>query len=373
MTGPGRVRLRVTRVAAVWLLVAAVLVGVGWYKTINLLLLLGYTLVAVLVVNVVMARRAAGRVRATLHPVPPCFPGEAVAVTIDVTNPSARLAVVRVEVAGVPAAAWLFVPLAAGESRTVTAPATFPARGVYPVGPVEADAAVPVGLVHAVRALTPVVGARVLPAPGTADADMLRRWLIRGGAGDGPTRRPNRRPAPGTGDVRGLRPYRTGDSPRDIHWRSTARRGQLLVREYDRAEPLDLVIVVDPYLPAGGAAGDARRLEWCLSLAMTLGLLWAAADAPADVTLVVALPGGPRVVTGRATPRFVRSAFAVLADVTGAEAVSLARPGVTAKRAARLLVSPRDDSPLLAAYRTAGRSLRAVTPGRPPGWFTPPG
>ena len=38
----------------------------------------------------------------------------------------------------------------------------------------------------------------------------------------------------GRGEYRTLRPYQPGDDPRDVHWRSTARTGQAVVREYER-------------------------------------------------------------------------------------------------------------------------------------------
>ena len=35
------------------------------------------------------------------------------------------------------------------------------------------------------------------------------------------------------GDVRGVRPYQSGDPFKDVHWKVTARRGRLMVREYE--------------------------------------------------------------------------------------------------------------------------------------------
>lgn len=58
------------------------------------------------------------------------------------------------------------------------------------------------------------------------------------------------------GDYRGLREYRHGDDARDIHWRSTARRGEPIVREYDRDATSEYWIVLDAIAPTS-AAGEA--------------------------------------------------------------------------------------------------------------------
>ena len=367
--------VRVTRAAGLWLAVALVLAFVGWYKTINLMLLGGYTLIALAVVNGLVARAMARRVGGELSEVPPALPGEPVALKARVWNDSRRPAVVRVECpAGGEVTAWMLAPLAPGARHDFDFQATFPNRGRYKVGPLTADAAYPAGLVHVTRELAPAVVARVLPRAGRVDPAVLRRWLIRGGAGDAQSRRPSRRATPGSGDVRGLRPYRPGDNPRDVHWRSTARRGQLLVREYDHAEPLDLLLVIDPHLPLEPSDRDRANLEWCLSLAAALGWAWAAADPPADLILVV--PGTPGAFhAGHATPGFVRHALAALADVEGTAEVPRIDPAAIltrSSRAARILVTPRDGSPLLGAFEAAGRPLRAVTPAGVP-WYAPPG
>ncbi|HEX6308627.1 MAG TPA: DUF58 domain-containing protein [Longimicrobiales bacterium] len=79
----------------------------------------------------------------------------------------------------------------------------------------------------------------------------------------------------GRGDYRGLREYRSGDDPRDIHWRSTARRGELITREYEQDAADEYWIVLDTGAPdeaSGEAAvetaaalvvGGARRGDRC--------------------------------------------------------------------------------------------------------------
>ena len=43
-------------------------------------------------------------------------------------------------------------------------------------------------------------------------------------------------------EYHGLRDYRSGDSPRWIHWRTSARRGELMVKEFEHQNEQDLAI-----------------------------------------------------------------------------------------------------------------------------------
>jgi len=47
------------------------------------------------------------------------------------------------------------------------------------------------------------------------------------------------------GDFFGLRPYRPGDSPRWIHWRSSARRDELVVKQFQQADSRELIVLLD--------------------------------------------------------------------------------------------------------------------------------
>jgi len=373
---PGRASLRVTRAALVWAAVAVILAVVGWYKTINLLVLGGYVLLALLSLNTAAAWLVAGRLRVGRLPIPPTFPGEFVAVAATVTNVSTRPATALLTAeAGPNRAAWLLAPLAGGDTQTISTTWAFSTRGRHVVGPVVVDSAHPLGLVHVFRPLCEPAEILVLPAVGRVDLEMFRRWLIRGGGADVPAPRSSRRSAPGGGDVRGLRPYRPGDSPREVHWRTSARRGQLLVREYDQVEPLDVTVVVDPYLPADPMSADRAALEWSLSLATTLAQAWAAADAPADLTLVVPGDGGPVVHHGRATPAFVRRAFAALAEVEGIPSVPPVPADAVRRRSRRatlILAGPRAGGPLFTGFRAGGLAVREVTPHAPVAWYTAP-
>jgi uncharacterized protein (DUF58 family) len=86
-------------------------------------------------------------------------------------------------------------------------------------------------------------------------------------------------------EFHGLRPYRPGDSPRWVHWRTSARRGELMVREFEDLPSENLLLVFDPTLvldeedlsPAERVA-DRRWLreqfEQAVSLVATIAWDW---------------------------------------------------------------------------------------------------
>ena len=68
-------------------------------------------------------------------------------------------------------------------------------------------------------------------------------------------------PRAGSGtELFGVREYRPGDSLRRIHWRSSARHGELVVREYEPPGVQTLGIFCDPNPVDGGVADQVARL-----------------------------------------------------------------------------------------------------------------
>lgn len=58
----------------------------------------------------------------------------------------------------------------------------------------------------------------------------------------------------------GVREYRPGDSLRRIHWRSSARHGELVVREYEPPGVQTLTMLVDPRPPSSEIADQIARI-----------------------------------------------------------------------------------------------------------------
>src|SRR5262245_38822281 len=79
-------RLRFTSEGTAWLLIALVLGVAGWYKSLNLVLILAYAMGVLLVINGILARSHARRVAATRTPLPPLFAGETGRTVVTVKN-----------------------------------------------------------------------------------------------------------------------------------------------------------------------------------------------------------------------------------------------------------------------------------------------
>ncbi|MBI3857702.1 MAG: DUF58 domain-containing protein [Planctomycetes bacterium] len=69
----------------------------------------------------------------------------------------------------------------------------------------------------------------------------------------------------------GLREFREGDSPRDIHWKMSARVPErLLVREHDDPRVRDVALLLETHIPRPGDLRRRGRLERAIPFAATL-------------------------------------------------------------------------------------------------------
>jgi len=126
-----------------------------------------------------------------------------------------------------------------GRPAAVTIPAVPARRGQFMFGPVEVTSRGTIGLLTARRRFA--LRDQITVWPQTAPVpDAVRLRLIpqeEGEAAGVRTRQPE--------NFYGVRDYQPGDSPSRIHWRSSARRGALVVREYERPTRSAPAIVVD--------------------------------------------------------------------------------------------------------------------------------
>jgi len=114
-------------------------------------------------------------------------------------------------------------------------------RGVYTVGPVVIVTGDPFGLARRERELGPTARLTVTPLVDPITVDDLGA-----AGGDGSEREVLRRANPGADEVI-AREYRTGDPLRRVHWRATARLGELMVRQEEQHSDPEAWILFDTY------------------------------------------------------------------------------------------------------------------------------
>ena len=147
-----------------------------------------------------------------------------------------------------------------------------------------------------------------------------------------------------------------------------------MVKEYDVAPSPDLLLVVEPWLPAHPNRADHQALEAALSLAATVVREWCR-TIETRVTLVV-LDGETAVRRGPPSEPFARHALTLLADCAGTNAPRPIPPQILGRAlgsAVRLVVSSRSHSPLAASLaRSTGRPFGSLDPSAPPSWYHAP-
>jgi uncharacterized protein (DUF58 family) len=127
----------------------------------------------------------------------------------------------------------------------------------------------------------------------------------------------------GTGDdeFHRLREYRGGDNPRDIHWRTTARRNELMVREFQPNRRQNLLLVVDLWLPPAPQSADLERVELAISFAATICVDQVDAGTESGVDLVLC---GDRTSQGSGLEGSIGGLLEQLALVKAGPATDLA-------------------------------------------------
>ncbi|MEO1165005.1 MAG: DUF58 domain-containing protein [Chloroflexota bacterium] len=71
-------------------------------------------------------------------------------------------------------------------------------------------------------------------------------------------------------EVIGVRPYRPGDSPRHIHWRSVARRGNLVSKEFAQETRPGVTVVLDRYVPHPVPESKHQPFEIAIKCAVSI-------------------------------------------------------------------------------------------------------
>ena len=139
-------------------------------------------------------------------------------------------------------------------------------RGMYKIGPSRLSTGFPLGLIRHYRLWRGVERVVVFPRCGNLTPNWMRLFHEVGSSKTAQLRS-SHQPA---GDFHGLRDWRIGDGRRLIHWRSTARRGSPVVRQFEQQQQLDLNLLVDLLSDSPPGEGDEEVIEATISFAATI-------------------------------------------------------------------------------------------------------
>jgi uncharacterized protein (DUF58 family) len=232
------------------------------------LLRIGALLMALPLLSAFGAGRARYRLSCTRSVTPPRLPaGQTASLTIKMSNVSKLRTGLLLAEDTVPYALgsrprFIFEGIGGGGSRSFTYQLGSDTRGRYTVGPLRVRVADSFGLVSITRAFsstsTLTVTPRIVsltrpPVGGTwlGDSEQGRRSIAASGEDD---------VAP--------RDYRMGDSLRRVHWRSTARRGELMVRREEQFWRNTATLFLD----TRRAAYSAAMFELAVTAAASIGV-----------------------------------------------------------------------------------------------------
>ena len=231
----------------------------------------------------------------------PVHVGEDADVQVDVLAPDSGA---RVRLAGLRFAEQAATELSGGRPLrarvtrspgrvTVRYPVRATRRGRWPIGPLVVTHGDPFGVVRSPATLGGAADVDVwpevvaLPPPSDVLVDEPDRVTL--GA---------RTPSP---DDAALRDYREGDDLRRVHWRSSARRGALLVRSDERAGMRPVSVLLDQPV-------RSKTLEWSISLAASMALAMLEGGHPVRLVGLEPTTGDdvseiPEVVHARSGPQ----------------------------------------------------------------------
>lgn len=223
--------------AAVSAACAAAYAFTGWAE----LLAVTLTLMTLLACGVAQAHGSTGcRAELAANPLRATV-GGTITVSVTVTNTgTAAIPSLRIELPiGATRRRLDIARLPSGRSteRRITIAAT--RRAEVPVGPLTVCRGDPFGLIrherHAADGMVAYVHPEIVPLDGMA----------RAGTGRDPEGCAHRRIVDDDFDIHGLRAYRPGDDVRRVHWLASARTRTLMVRQYEAAQRMSVVIDFD--------------------------------------------------------------------------------------------------------------------------------
>lgn len=275
---PGRFRHRLTRLGIHFLFVATFAMVGGSIRGFNLLIALAGFLVGALIVQWRTSRRAIESLTVSRELPIEAFADTPFKIRYRVRNLSRWLSVWMIRVddlldtngddtqARISCAVGA---VSASRTQATHCHCMVARRGCYRLGPASLTTAFPFALI-ASSSFSPAGvddSLYVYPQILSLKADWKRRLISRHG---GTSTTISRNGAQGD-EFFGLREWQSGDTPRQIHWRTSARIDNLAVRQFEQERLFDLCVLVDGFLPEPDSRErETANVETAISLAATL-------------------------------------------------------------------------------------------------------
>lgn len=232
-------------------------------------------------------------------------------------------------------------------------------RGVYRFGPMRMSSRFPLGIGergHVVEGeseliVHPVIG-RLLPGWKRRERDLAES-----------VSRANARMGIFDDDFHSIREYRAGDSSRAIHWRSSARHGQMMVKEHQQHREAELIVLLDFFLTP---EFTEPLQETAVSLAATLCVEQTRQSSAGTYRLLIAGKEQQNLeVVGAA--RFRDAALKALATCQPSvkaplsEILAVVSQGSISSSSRFVLITPRPDAARMMCEAIARDSVRHET------------
>ena len=231
-------------------LIVVLAVGVG-FAAINtgnnlLYLILGW-LLSFIIASGVLSEMTLKKLEVSRRPPPRVHAGEPFLMEVVIANKKPNRSSFSIEVEDLSGTTPIdkrcyFLKIPAGKSQRTSYRHTYARRGLYTLTGYRIATKFPFALFRKSRDVDAPLEVLVYPARVNVPRPPPRTTS----RGESTADRLGRR-----GEFHGLRERRSGDDRRDIHWRSSARTGRLLVREYEDELARKVVVCVDNALPEG--------------------------------------------------------------------------------------------------------------------------
>lgn len=274
-----RERLKTTPEGLLYWVSCLVLAVVGWYQQINLILLICGMVAGPIVTSFFMSTAMLRKVRIKRRLPSSVFAGDELSIDYVLDNSARKSAVLALTLCDewvpldpVPGAVKIsprvFFSRVAGGARNRTRWQTVaPSRGRYRAQAVTLLTRFPFGLMerssHIPLSETIVVYPRI--------GRLTRKWQLMQRESSQTRRGQRHDRSAQQQEYHGLRDYRPDDSPRWIHWRTSARINQLMIKEFEQQSEQDGVILLDPWTPRHRATDTMKaNVELAIEFAASL-------------------------------------------------------------------------------------------------------